>query len=45
MTPTEFDWSAEPECSLGYGERQLRELLGDRYPAFEKYMDMKAHSR
>lgn len=45
MTPTEFDWSAEPECRLGYSERQLRELLGGRYEAFEKYMDMKAHPR
>lgn len=45
MTPTEFDWSAEPECAFGYSEAQLREQLSDRYQAFEKYMDMKAHPR
>lgn len=36
MAPHEFDWSAEPECVLGYSEAQLREQLGDQYPAFEK---------
>lgn len=43
MTPTEFDWSVDLECSLGYSEAQLREQFGDGYPAFEKYMLMKAH--
>lgn len=44
-TQREFDWSIDPECSLGYSEAQLRAQLGSRYPAFEKYMDMKASAR
>lgn len=45
MTTTEFDWSVDPECSLGYIEAQLREHLGGRYPRFEAYMELKAHPR
>ena len=45
MTPTEFDWSVDPECRYGYSEAQLREQLGSRYPAFEEYMLMKASAR
>lgn len=44
MTPTGFDWSIDPECSLGYSEAQLRAQLDDRYPAFAEYMLMKAHA-
>lgn len=32
-----------PDCALGHSEAQLRERLGDRYPAFEEYMLLKAH--
>lgn len=43
MTLHEFDWSAEPACSLGYSGTQLRELLGGRYPAFIEFMLVKAN--
>lgn len=43
LAPHEFDWSIDPECSLGYSEAQLPEQLGETYPTFEKYMLMKAH--
>lgn len=34
-----------PDCALGYSEAQLREQFDDRFPAFVKYMDMKAHPK
>ncbi|UOQ58764.1 hypothetical protein MUN78_08090 [Leucobacter allii] len=43
MTPTEFDWSIDRECTHGCGEAQLREQSGDRYPAFEGHMLMTAN--
>ncbi|KKI22489.1 MULTISPECIES: hypothetical protein [unclassified Leucobacter] len=42
MTPTEFDWSIDPECSLGYSKAQLREQFGDEHAAFGEHMLKKA---
>lgn len=35
----------EPECGVGFSERQIVEIIGERQAEFQRYMLMKTYAR